>query len=209
VLVSSIFGFPMRIFPTAAVFLFALACLAPLADQGPDWLSRAVRMRTLGLPVLGLAMLGLTVSAEMALARGGSRPDGEAVLRTGLMILPWHGELHFRLGRVMLASDRLDSAAEQFNAALPGFRDPDVYFNLGVVAFRQKRYADAAGFFREGLRRYPRHKPAAWADLADALLASGLREEAATAARRALELDPAQSKAVIILKKIGKEGRHR
>jgi len=209
VLVSSMFGFPMRIFPTAAVFLFALACLAPLADPGPDWLSRAVRIRTLVVGALGLVMLGLTVSAEMALARGRDQLGGEAALRTGLMILPWHGELHFRLGRVLLAADRLDSAAVQFNAALPGFRDPDVYFSLGVVAFRQKRYADAAGFFQEGLRRYPRHKPAAWADLAETLLASGLEEEAATAARRALEIDPAQSKAAMILKKIEKEGRHR
>jgi len=209
VLVTSAFGFPMRIFPTASVFLFALACLAPLGTAGAGWLARAIRTRTLVVAVSGLVMLGLTVSAEMALAWGMSRKDGEASLRSGLMILPWHGELRFRLGLVLLGQGRLDEAAAQFAAALPGFRDPDVYFNQGVTAFRQKKYVEAAGYFREGLRRYPRHKPAAWADLAETLLASGLREEAATAARRALEIDPSQAKARMIMQKIERGGNYR
>jgi O-antigen ligase len=189
VLVESGFGFPVRIFPTAAVFLFALACLAPLKTAGPAWLCHAIRMRSLGLPIAGLVLLGLTVSADMALGRGKNRPDGEASLRAGLMILPWHGELHFRLGLNLMSQGRLGEATKEFNAALPGFKDPDVYFNLGVTAMREKKYADATGFFREGLRRYPRYKPAAWADLAEALWNKGDKTEAAVAASRAVGLD--------------------
>lgn len=201
ILVESLFGFPMRVFPVAGVFLWALAVL-PRRDPGAG-----IPMRTAAVPVAGLALVclwldGRTMVADGELAAGRGSAGGETALRRGLALLPAHGELNFRLGREMLRQDRFAEAASGFKAALPGFPDPDAFFNLGLTAKREGRYPEAVDWFQEGLRRYPYYRPEAYADLAETLLAAGRPAEARAAALRALAINPALSRARGVLNQL-------
>jgi O-antigen ligase len=206
VLVESGLGFPMRIFPTASVLLWSLARMTPLRATRDAWLPGLISFRTLILCPPLLWFLGRTLAADGALALGRGRPDtgAETRLREGLRLLPWHGELEFRLGLNLLAQGREGEAAAEFQRALAGFKDPDVYFNLGTIASRQKRFNESAGWFREGLRRYPYFNARPYADLAEALLGAGRRDEARDAAARALEIDPGLASARAVLQKVEK-----
>ncbi len=229
ILVECMFGFPMHIFPVAALFLWALACLAPppspllpLPPSGGEGRADVLAQWHLGFslsPLLGgegrvrgvctillclpfLLLLGRTMVADSALTLGRAKPAGENQLRAGLKLLPSHGELRFRLGLNLQRQGRLNESTEEFKAALSGFKDPDVYFNLGVIAKRQQRYDDAVRWFQEGLRRYPYFKAQAYVDLAESLLGAGRLDEARGAALRALAIDPRLSVAREILGRV-------
>jgi tetratricopeptide (TPR) repeat protein len=205
VAVAAVFGFPVRVMPTGILFVALLAVLAPPSA------ARAFPGAVLAVPglVLGLLLvLPAGRSLVSATAIGLAREDAvaERMLGKALAADPGSGEARFRLGREFIRQGRLDEASGEFEAALPGFRDPDTWFNLGWIALRQKRYAAAETWFRDGLRRYPRYKARPWADLAAALLGQGKRGEARDAAIRALEIDPAEPAARAMI--LGKGGTH-
>ena len=212
VLVESAVGFPLSSFPTATLMLWGLACATPPAAMRPRPLLRpwvaVVGLALVGAGTLGMGamiMHGFAADAYLAAGRDGKAPW----LERGLMLSPNHGELHFRLGIARLGEKRLDEAAADFERALPVFPDPDVRFNLGYISLQKKDYAKAEEWFREGLRRYPFFKPAAWADFAVALAGQGRRDEARAAAERALAIDPGYGRARVFIMELDKKGRGR
>lgn len=198
ILAESCFGFPFRVFPTAALFLWCLARLAPRA-AAPGF--PAARWAPAALAAAGLWCAGRNACAQFALGTGlAAGAAGESALREGLRLAPGDGELHFRLGLALAGRGRGDEAGPEFEAALRLFHDPDAAFNLGQIALKQGRWADAAARYREGLEAYPDFNPAPYVDLASALV--GLRRwaEARAAAERALAIDPGNVRALEVLR---------
>lgn len=200
VLAESCFGFPMRVFPTAALLLWALARAAPGGGRREPGSARGVAA------VAAAAALWFTarsLGAESALGAGAAAgPRGEHALRAGLRLLPGHGELRFRLGIALLNQGRTAEAIPEFEAAARRLHDPDAEFNLGLIALKEKRWADAVPHFRAGLAAYPDFNPAPYADLAEAL--AGLKRfgEARDAAVHALTIDPGFARARALLDRI-------
>jgi hypothetical protein len=201
--VTAFLSFPFHVFPTACLFLWVVAVIEDLADRtapvsaAAGWYAMVRAVAGAGLLILA----GRSMLAEVALGSN----TGTA-LAEGLKLLPSHGGLHFRLGVGLVGQGRLDEAEKEFDAALPGFPDPDVRFNLGWIALQRKDYAGAADRFHEGLRLYPWFKAPAWADYALALAGLRRREEALAAARRALEIDPTLVRAQQLVLRLGKKG---
>jgi O-antigen ligase len=208
VAVESLVGFPFRSFPVACLFFWGLAVAVPPADWGLFKSQRILQL--LGIVGLCLAVVVLhPFLARAYLGAGAGRPDGASQLERGLRLMPDDGELRFRLGIARMREERMDEAAKEFERALPVFPDPDVRFNLGYLALQKKDYAKAEEWFREGLRRYPYFKAPAWADYALALNGLGRRDEARTAAERALEIDPGLGRARVFLAELDRKGRRR
>jgi tetratricopeptide (TPR) repeat protein len=206
--VEALFGFPMRIFPTAALAVWLLALVVPLRPV-TGRMALVARAGVAAWSITVLLLAGRLLVADAYLRAGNDAPDGTGWYARGLNLLPSHGELHFRNGLTLVRAGRGADAEREFTAALPGFRDPDVWFNLGSIALGAKRYPDAVERFRAGLRLYPFFKAAAWADLAEAEWGAGSREEARRAAESALGIEPANAHALAVVEKLGGRGRRK
>jgi serine/threonine-protein kinase len=90
------------------------------------------------------------------------------------------GVAHFKLGK-------WDQVIEDFNRALAIQPTPGLYQNLGVAYFYSARYNDARAACEKALKLNP-DSYSTVGTLADALLASGLKEQAYAAYRKAIDL---------------------
>jgi len=182
--VECFFGFPMRVFPTAALFLWLACCAVPFRPAPASGMI-AGRILAVVFSVSGLWVAARLAAADSYLGAGADPFGGLARMESGVKLLPGQGELHFRLALKLIGTGRMDEAAAHLMQAMPGFKDPDVQFNLGWIALRQKRYQESITWFREGLRLYPYYRPQAWRDLGLAYRGAGMGKEAREAEARA------------------------
>jgi len=201
--VEAFFGFPMRIFPTAALAVYLLARVVPTRPVGPGP-ARFARAATVAWSVAVLLLAGRSFLADAYLKAGNGSPQAGAWYARGLALLPSHGELHFRAGLFYSGAGKTAEAEREFTAALPGFKDPDVWFNLGALAKKEGRYGEAAEKFKAGLRLYPFYKAVAYVDLAESALAAGRKDEARGAAEAALAIEPGNPRAAAVMRKLGR-----
>lgn len=114
---------------------------------------------------------------------------------------------HYAVGRIDLASGRVDAAIVRFTNAIlldPGF--VDAYNGLGVAHGQARRLPEAIASFREGLRRAP-DAPHLLNNLGYALLESGAPSDAVAVLQRALALDPANPQTIENLRLLGDAGK--
>lgn len=114
---------------------------------------------------------------------------------------------HYAVGRIDLASGRVDAAIVRFTNAIlldPGF--VDAYNGLGVAHGQARRFPDAIASFREGLRRAP-DAPHLLNNLGYALLESGAPAEAVAVLQRSLALDPTNPQTIENLRLLGDAGK--
>lgn len=114
---------------------------------------------------------------------------------------------HYAVGRIDLASGRVDAAIVRFTNAI--LLDPefiDAYNGLGVAHGQARRFPDAIASFREGLRRAP-DAPHLLNNLGYALLESGAPSEAVAVLQRSLALDPTNPKTIENLRLLGDAGK--
>jgi tetratricopeptide (TPR) repeat protein len=93
------------------------------------------------------------------------------------------------LGDILLNAGEFDQASTQFQKVLS--RDPHhggALTGMGIVAYRQKRYEAAEGFFKSALENSPKYQPAHYYYGLD-LRRLGRAEESSRELQTALELD--------------------
>jgi len=185
ILVECLFGFPMRVFPTAVLLLWLVSCAVPIRPAGSRWRGAALFLAVLS-SLGGLWFTARLFMADSLMNSGMNSPSGIAIMEKGLRLAPTHGELHFRMALKLIGAGRMDEAIVHLRQAMPGFKDPDVQFNLGWIALQKKDYRGSIGWFKEGLRLYPYYRPSAWRDLGAAFRGAGMKAEAVEAEAHAL-----------------------
>ncbi len=107
-------------------------------------------------------------------------------------------EIVLLLGRIEQELGRPVSAARRFEQLIEAGVDPSLssqaHFELGNIRTRQERYDEAISHYQRAIAANPTLKEA-WFNLGTALGRLGKFNEAALASRRALELDPDDSRA--------------
>ncbi len=139
------------------------------------------------------------VNLAVVLERQGDTEAAARQLEQALALAPAHPHAHGGLGRLRLMQGRHAEARRHFEAALaalPGM--PAALEGLGAVSRLQGRHAEAAHWYGLLLEQDP-DDAAAWSQRADSLLQIGRLDEVATAAERALALDPARAQAYAVL----------
>jgi Flp pilus assembly protein TadD len=107
-------------------------------------------------------------------------PDAIAALRKALELNPYYVDARNDLGLALILSGRREEGRAEFLAA---FNDPTnprpefTSFNLGTAYMEEKKYAEAANWFRTSLARNNLNA-AAYLGLAEAALALGRPDEA-------------------------------
>jgi len=117
----------------------------------------------------------------------------EQKLQLAHAYVPENAETNFALGNLRLAQGRAADAKSFYLATLR--LDPThegSYNNLGILALQEKRWNLAADFFRKALQQDPREAKTYFL-LAEAHFKDGDLEDAGSAIRDALKLDPARS----------------
>jgi len=120
-----------------------------------------------------------------------NQPDeGLRHLRAAAARAPDAAGLHYEIGVLALAADRLDEAEAAFRAEIAAVPDhADALFNLGWTLRRLRRHADSAEALRRSVALRP-DQPQAWFNLGNALMECGRAEEAVGAYQRAAQLAP-------------------
>jgi tetratricopeptide (TPR) repeat protein len=127
----------------------------------------------------------------IALLKQGRAGEALPSLRRAVDLRPDLAEAHCALATALLEAGEADEARNQFLRTLeidPGY--VQALYNLGVLAHRQKNYEEASQYFTRVCAVRPDHFEAHFA-LGRDLLRIGLRTQAVTHARAALELQPA------------------
>ncbi len=124
--------------------------------------------------------------------------DSETLFRRALAVTTGNWLIHNNLGAVLLARDRLDEAAEQFQKSLQSSPRAENHNNLGMVLFRGRQIDGAIEQYRQALRLRPDYA-AARHNLGLALAALGRTEEATGHFREALRLNPGFFEAALAL----------
>ncbi|HWA30692.1 MAG TPA: sulfotransferase [Rhizomicrobium sp.] len=97
---------------------------------------------------------------------------------------------HYDLAAAAHRSDKLAEAARHYGEVHKLFADhPGALHGLGLIALREHRYGDAAGFLRKAGRAAP-HNEAIQTDLGQALLRLGRYKDALQTLRKVLETQP-------------------
>ena len=129
--------------------------------------------------------------------RAGRLAEAETDYRAVLAIQPGHADAAFNLAVALRQQNRLDDAIAAYQRTLAIRPDyPEAHYNLGNALMAQSRPGEAVAAYAEALRRQPDHDRAranlgiACASLGQALMQSGAFDEAATAFRQALAINP-------------------
>ena len=139
------------------------------------------------------------INRAVVLDRQQHSADAVLQLERALAIAPGHPHAHSTLGRIHLAQGQISAARDQFAAALE--TDPTLPVALEGMAAACRagsRHSEAAHWYGLLVAQDP-GDAAAWACQADSLLQIGKLEDAMTAARHALQLDPLQASAYGVL----------
>jgi Flp pilus assembly protein TadD len=100
----------------------------------------------------------------------------------------------FAVAAEYVEAGRLDAGERLLGHVLASFpAQPDAVHLKGLIAFRRGRLADAVGLMERSNAIGGGHKSVHWRNLAEAYRLLGRLDDALTAARRAITLDPADS----------------
>ncbi len=103
---------------------------------------------------------------------------------------PDSAAVHMLLGEALDADDKTDQAATEFEAASKAApSQPDVHFGLGFLYWKLRRYNEAEREFRQELANN-RDNSQAFAYLGDTLLKTGRADDAFSALKHAIALQP-------------------
>lgn len=140
--------------------------------------------------------------AGWALNRAQRPEEAERALREHLRLAPLSPRGRSQLAVALLSQNRAAEAILILEAALklkPTWRE--LHFNLGYACVQLGRDDDAIGHLRTALALDPNFVPT-YTALAELLLRRGDRVEALRLSRQALEIEPADSRALELLKRI-------
>jgi Flp pilus assembly protein TadD len=119
-------------------------------------------------------------------------PDAVAALRRALQINPYYVDARNDLGTALIMSGKREEGKSELLAAFNDPTNPSPELsarNLGNAYLEEKRWPDAASWFRSSLGRNP-NQVDAHLGLADALIAQGRAEEAVRAMEEAVKSAP-------------------
>jgi Flp pilus assembly protein TadD len=131
----------------------------------------------------------------------GRAGDAVSALRKALQINPYYVDARNDLGSALLLSGKREEGKAEL---LTAFNDPTnptpelSARNLGAAFMEEKRWGEAANWFRSSLSRNPQLVDASLG-LSDALLAQGRNEEAVRAVEEALKTTPDQPALLVAL----------
>jgi hypothetical protein len=179
VMVECLFGFPMRVFPVAALAIWLASCAVPFQPAKIPGLFASVPVMLFSLA--GLWQVSRGMVADSMMNYGLTATSGITYLEKGLKLQPTSGDIHFRTALRFIGAGKFDEAQVHLGLAMPGLKDPDIQFNLGWIALQKREYPASIKWFREGLRLYPYYRPGAWDDLARAYRGAGMKKEAGEA----------------------------
>lgn len=129
----------------------------------------------------------------------------EQALRTAVRLTPGFAEAHNYLGLARLEQGKLESAAASFRTAIdlkPDFAP--AYSNLGRCLIRQNNRAGAIAAFRAAVRCKPDYV-GAYLELAELLHQDQQHSEAREQVRRALQVNPSDTRAKQLQDKLAKK----
>ena len=127
--------------------------------------------------------------ASWYFSRGGPRRRRPCFAR-GVGVRPDSARLHANLGEALRILGRLDEALDHLRKALAlDASFAQAWNSLGLLAYDQRRFADAESACREAIRLKPRFA-AAYINLGNALQALRRPAEAVEAMRTALRIEP-------------------
>ena len=126
----------------------------------------------------------------MAAAQAGDHARAEAIYRQLIELRPDDADMHARLGDTLARQNKMQTAKEQYLAALQiNPRIASAFYGLGNVASFEKEYEEAALQYEQSLAIGPNHVPSL-ANLGAIRAYQGKLEEAEALFRRGLSLDP-------------------
>lgn len=126
---------------------------------------------------LGLALSEQDVDASIA------------AFRRVLELSPDHALAQFNLALVLKRADRFPEAVTALTRAIAAGPRPEMYYQLGVIAWQQGQLSGAVSALRQAIAADPRYADAYYT-LGAVLVARGEAADAAAALRRALALRP-------------------
>ncbi len=132
-------------------------------------------------------------------AKSGSGVPARYAAKKGLEYRPWAADLHVLLGSLDYDSGAFADAETRFLTASeldPGM--PLIHFNLALAGFRQKKLNSAREALFENLRLNPMHGPSHRL-MAEILIGLGRHVKAGSHLERALERDPGDIRALLLL----------
>jgi tetratricopeptide (TPR) repeat protein len=211
----------------SCVLLADEAIAAGSADAAASWLERAVRLAPeddgsrLRLALLEMRRGRPESAAELALDLLRRRPDcpgflqlaGQALLAADrptdslpvlarlVELAPDRAEARSLYGTALLVERRMAEAAGQFERAVELDPSPERRANLGLALIYADRTAEALALLERLTQEEPEHG-GGWINYGLALAASGRLGEARSALLRALELDPSDERALVILRDV-------
>ena len=128
-------------------------------------------------------------------------PNAVEAFRRALQLNPYYVDARNDLGTALLMSGKRDEGKAELLAAFndPTNPTPEVSArNLGAAYFEEKRFPEAANWFRSSLGRNAQLVDA-YLGLSDALLAQGRSDEAARAMEEALKRLPGNAALLVAL----------
>jgi Flp pilus assembly protein TadD len=131
----------------------------------------------------------------------GRAGDAASALRKALQINPYYVDVRNDLGTALLMSGKREEGKAELLAAFNDPTNPSPELsarNLGSAFLDEKRWGEAANWFRSSLSRNPGLVDASLG-LSDALMAQGRAEEAARAMEEALKTTPDQPALLVAL----------
>jgi tetratricopeptide (TPR) repeat protein len=193
--------------PVLAIFAGAAVAYGIELARGRSWRALAAGL-ALALGVGVAARLGADgrdprgvtwASLGNALADQGRSREGERWLEAAVAASPRFTEAHLSLGHLRLAREDLDAAAAAYRRVLEIEPErAEAWNNLGVIASRQGRGAEALASFRRAAAADPDY-PSARYNLARALAANGDLAAARAELERFLRLSPGDPEAARLL----------
>ncbi|NNE35756.1 MAG: tetratricopeptide repeat protein [Rhodothermales bacterium] len=114
--------------------------------------------------------------------------NGLAAADSALILFPTSPDLHFVKGRLLFETNQIDLARVSFERVVQLKSDYEgAWHNLGNTAFRQKKYQDALGFYRQEAQMHAAARP--WHGMGGTYWTLGLADSARWAYERAIEAD--------------------
>lgn len=128
-------------------------------------------------------------------ARLGDAATAEAAYRRAIALQPGDGHIHYNLGNLLKARQRLQEAEDLYRRALAIRPDyPEAWSNLGDLLREQQRFVDAEEAYRRAIAAGPDYA-IAHSNLGNLLQEQRRADEAEAAYRRAIAANPRYAKA--------------
>lgn len=121
----------------------------------------------------------------------GESDQAVAALRHAVVLKPDLPEVHYRLGNILFALERLDEAIPSYLQAIAHMPDyADAYSNLGNALFRRGRMEEAVAAYCRAVALAPASAHFYLSNLSEAHRAAGELDQAIAACRQAIAANP-------------------